>query len=37
VSYRKRVGRSKITGTVLGTLRASHKILWTIFRAAARG
>lgn len=36
VSYRKRVGRSKITGTVTGTLRASHKILWTIFRAAIR-
>jgi len=37
VSYRKRVGRSKITGTVGGTLRASHKILWTIFRSAVRG
>lgn len=36
VSYRRRVGRSKITGTVTGTLRASHKILWTIFRAAVR-
>ena len=36
VSYRKRVGRSKITGTMIGTFRASHKILWTIFRAAAR-
>lgn len=32
VSYRRRVGRSKITGTVSGTLRAGHKILWTIFR-----
>ena len=30
VSYRKRVGVSKITGTVAGTLKASYKILWTI-------
>ena len=30
VSYRKRVGVSKITGTVAGTLKASFKILWTI-------
>jgi glycosyltransferase involved in cell wall biosynthesis len=30
VSYRKRVGVSKITGTVSGTLRAGWKILWTI-------
>jgi len=35
VSYRRRVGRSKITGTVRGTILASHKILATIFRAAA--
>lgn len=35
VSYRKRVGESKITGTFTGTLRASYKILWTIFRHAA--
>lgn len=34
VHYRRRVGRSKITGTLLGTLRASHKILFTIFREA---
>jgi glycosyltransferase involved in cell wall biosynthesis len=33
VSYRRRVGVSKITGTVQGTLRAGWKILWTIFRA----
>jgi glycosyltransferase involved in cell wall biosynthesis len=32
VSYRKRVGVSKITGTVSGTLRAGAKILWTIAR-----
>jgi len=30
VSYRKRVGVSKITGTVSGTIKASIKILWTI-------
>ena len=32
VSYRRRIGVSKITGTLVGTLRAGHKILWTIFR-----
>jgi glycosyltransferase involved in cell wall biosynthesis len=32
VSYRRRLGVSKITGTWIGTLRAGHKILWTIFR-----
>jgi glycosyltransferase involved in cell wall biosynthesis len=32
VSYRKRIGVSKITGTVEGTLKASYKILWTIFK-----
>lgn len=31
VSYRKRVGVSKITGTVKGTVRAGYKILYTIF------
>lgn len=31
VSYRERVGVSKITGTLSGTLRASYKILGTIF------
>ncbi len=30
VSYRKRIGTSKITGTVTGTLRAGYKILYTI-------
>ncbi|WP_272493458.1 glycosyltransferase family 2 protein [Rhodocaloribacter litoris] len=30
VSYRRRVGVSKITGTVSGTVKASAKILWTI-------
>lgn len=32
VSYRRRVGVSKITGTVWGSLRAGYKILWTVFR-----
>ncbi len=34
VSYRRRVGRSKITGTVSGTIRAGAKILWTVGRHA---
>ena len=34
VSYRRRVGVSKITGTVSGTIRAGWKILWTIGRYA---
>jgi glycosyltransferase involved in cell wall biosynthesis len=34
VSYRRRVGVSKITGTLVGTLRAGWKILWTIARYA---
>jgi len=32
VSYRRRVGVSKITGTLAGTLAAARKILWTIAR-----
>ena len=32
VSYRRRVGVSKITGTVAGTVRAGYKILWTVLR-----
>lgn len=32
VSYRRRVGVSKITGTLSGTLRAGYKILLTVFR-----
>ena len=36
VSYRRRVGVSKITGTVSGTVRASAKILWVIGRMAIR-
>jgi glycosyltransferase involved in cell wall biosynthesis len=34
VSYRKRVGVSKITGTVKGTVLAGWKILFTVFRHA---
>ncbi len=32
VSYRKRIGVSKITGTVSGTVKAGYKILSTIFK-----
>jgi glycosyltransferase involved in cell wall biosynthesis len=32
VSYRRRIGVSKITGTVSGTIKAGWKILYTIFR-----
>ncbi len=34
VSYRKRIGTSKISGTVSGSVRAGWKILYTIFRLA---
>ena len=36
VSYRRRVGVSKITGTISGTLRAGYKILWTIAKYGFR-
>jgi len=36
VSYRKRIGVSKITGTLEGTIKAGWKILLTIFKHAAR-
>ncbi|MGH9379907.1 MAG: glycosyltransferase family 2 protein [Thermoanaerobaculia bacterium] len=36
VSYRRRIGRSKITGTVRGTLLAGYKIIWTILRYSRR-
>ena len=36
VHYRRRIGVSKITGTIGGTVRASYKILWTLARYAAR-
>lgn len=33
VSYRKRIGVSKVSGTVKGTVMAGYRILWTIFKA----
>ena len=33
--YRRRIGVSKITGTLQGTIRAGYKILFTIFKYAA--
>jgi len=32
MSYRKRIGVSKVSGTIKGTILAGHKILWTIFK-----
>jgi glycosyltransferase involved in cell wall biosynthesis len=32
VRYRKRIGFSKISGTLKGTVMAGYKILWTIFK-----
>lgn len=32
VRYRKRIGVSKVSGTIRGTLMAGYKILWTIFK-----
>lgn len=37
VPYRRRVGVSKISGTISGTIRAGYKILYTIFRYGRRG
>ena len=37
VSYRRRTGVSKISGTISGTLKAGYKILYTIFRHRLRG
>jgi glycosyltransferase involved in cell wall biosynthesis len=36
VPYRKRIGVSKISGTIRGTVAAGTKILWVIFRSAIR-
>ena len=33
VSYRKRIGTSKVSGTVKGSILAGYKILWTIFKS----
>lgn len=32
VNYRKRIGFSKVSGTVKGTVMAGYKIIWTIFK-----
>lgn len=32
VTYRRRIGVSKVSGTLRGTVLAGHKILWTIFK-----
>ena len=32
VSYKKRIGVSKITGTIKGSFKAGVKILYTIFK-----
>jgi len=32
VKYRVRIGLSKVSGTIKGTILAGHKILWTIFK-----
>jgi len=32
VKYRVRIGQSKVSGTVKGTIMAGYKILWTIFK-----
>ena len=37
VRYRKRIGKSKISGTVVGVLKAGWWILWTIARYARKG
>ncbi|MCH8331999.1 MAG: glycosyltransferase family 2 protein, partial [Bacteroidetes bacterium] len=34
VNYKKRIGVSKISGTIKGTLMAGYKIIWTIFKYA---
>ncbi|MDX2265835.1 MAG: glycosyltransferase family 2 protein [Hyphomicrobiales bacterium] len=35
VTYRRRIGQSKVSGTVMGTIKASGKILYVIAREAA--
>jgi len=32
VNYKKRIGVSKVSGTIKGTVMAGYKILWTIFK-----
>jgi hypothetical protein len=33
VSYRKRIGTSKVSGTIKGSMMAGYKILWTIIKS----
>jgi hypothetical protein len=33
VSYRPRIGQSKVSGTIKGAVMAGYKILWTIFKS----
>jgi len=37
VSYRRRTGVSKISGTIAGAFKAGYKILYTIFRYRLSG
>ena len=37
VKYRPRIGQSKISGTISGSIRAGYKILLTIFRYGVLG
>ena len=32
VNYKKRIGVSKVSGTIKGTIMAGYKIIWTIFK-----
>ncbi len=32
VNYRRRIGQSKVSGTIKGSLMAGYKILWVVFR-----
>lgn len=32
MAYRNRIGKSKVSGTVYGTVMAGYKILYTIFK-----
>jgi hypothetical protein len=36
VRYRPRIGVSKISGTLKGSVQAGVKILWTVFRYGVR-
>jgi len=32
VDYRKRIGKSKISGTISGTIKAGAKIIYSVFK-----